>query len=150
MFHSPKRGVMSATHFYDNLCCFAFHSPKRGVMSATAMVYIIVPAVPFHSPKRGVMSATCIHCNTHSAFRFIPLNGASCLQLKGLTPHPKKGFIPLNGASCLQHLISKFFPEKSFHSPKRGVMSATFYFIIYSISCRFIPLNGASCLQRLS
>ena len=35
---------------------------------------------------------------------FIPLNGASCLQLDGVCMVCLAGgFIPLNGASCLQH-----------------------------------------------
>ena len=33
-FHSPKRGVMSASQLW-NYAGDVFHSPKRGVMSAT-------------------------------------------------------------------------------------------------------------------
>ena len=36
----------------------AFHSPKRGVMSATLAAFKKVASNEFHSPKRGVMSAT--------------------------------------------------------------------------------------------
>ena len=37
-----------------------------------------------------------------------------------------KSFIPLNGASCLQRKTTlPRVPSQLFHSPKRGVMSAT-------------------------
>ena len=57
----------------------------------------------FHSPKRGVMSATYSETKPQDHGRFIPLNGASCLQRKSfLIFLTIGGFIPLNGASCLQ------------------------------------------------
>ena len=57
-FHSPKRGVMSATQPLTNRPHEGFHSPKRGVMSATMGICYLFLFVMFHSPKRGVMSAT--------------------------------------------------------------------------------------------
>ena len=61
VFHSPKRGVMSATaKVYGEAQVYGFHFPKRGVMSATAQVYGRAKVYGFHSPKRGVMSATLV------------------------------------------------------------------------------------------
>ena len=57
-----------------------FHSPKRGVMSATRTYEMCLGAVQFHSPKRGVMSATTSTSMACDTWSFIPLNGASCLQ----------------------------------------------------------------------
>ena len=34
-----------------------------------------------------------------------------------------------------------------FHSPKRGVMPATFFSLLSHDNVCFIPLNGALCLQ---
>ena len=80
VFHSPKRGVMSATQETCRGVAVAFHSPKRGVMSATSnFVWNSVVSL-FHSPKRGVMSATKILQDPQLRRGFIPLNGASCLQ----------------------------------------------------------------------
>ena len=57
----------------------------------------------FHSPKRGVMSATQQAGRALWYVRFIPLNGASCLQpWRQRWPSSTLSFIPLNGASCLQ------------------------------------------------
>ena len=79
---------------------------------------------------------------------FIPLNGASCLQLLSVAkPTFEHGFIPLNGASCLQPSENVLEMTEQFHSPKRGVMSATLPKPILLLGMGFIPLNGASCLQ---
>ena len=59
-----------------------FHSPKRGVMSATLFSNKQEKKHQFHSPKRGVMSATVCLVYTRYTKCFIPLNGASCLQLQ--------------------------------------------------------------------
>ena len=59
-----------------------FHSPKRGVMSATFELQL-TPSLMFHSPKRGVMSATLLSRRIIMIMGFIPLNGASCLQREG-------------------------------------------------------------------
>ena len=57
-------------------------------------------------------------------------------------------FIPLNGASCLQPPLFLTLTPLGFHSPKRGVMSATSRRNNHEKhSVGFIPLNGASCLQ---
>ena len=105
MFHSPKRGVMPATPIELNRLpqlCFIplngalclqrlpepedgvtvmFHSPKRGVMPATNACVGEGNLGRFHSPKRGVMPATHAVPNPEQRRRFIPLNGALCLQL---------------------------------------------------------------------
>ena len=58
--------------------------------------------------------------------RFIPLNGALCLQLYQVPSETAQpGFIPLNGALCLQLRRLHTRMTVAFHSPKRGVMPAT-------------------------
>ena len=44
--------------------------------------------------------------------------------------------------------MAVFDVTREFHSPKRGVMSATEVMEANRNEFGFIPLNGASCLQR--
>ena len=74
------------------------------------------------------MPATFPRQNLPKDMRFIPLNGALCLQQKtDWEKLYKFGFIPLNGALCLQPKLSE------------GV----------NLHASFIPLNGALCLQPI-
>ena len=77
-------------------------------------------------PLNGALCLQPSRNMTRRTPSFIPLNGALCLQ-RVLCVHPvdRRRFIPLNGALCLQPIPSELIRHALFHSPKRGVMPAT-------------------------